>query len=172
MLQINIGFITPCSKCLTGKIRYKVSKQGRHYLQHLTLQKHSLLKCPSIFNWFASLFISGKLLLNLMIQFKACINRKIFFIIFSFSSMSFWLTERFFISATSGRAKSHDKLNFKRNNFCFSQCYILVHPWCYLLISLRTLAANIVKVLWSCCPSPLPRCCNCLKRSTASPFFT
>lgn len=149
-----------------------MSKQGRHYPQDLTLQKHSLLKCPSIFNWFASSFVSEKLLLNLMIQFKASLNRKIFFIIFSFSFMSFWLTEWFFISATSGRAKSHDKLNFKRNIFWFSQCYILINPWCYLLISLRTLAANIVKVLWSCWPSLLPCRYNCLKLSTASPLFT
>lgn len=149
-----------------------MSKQGRHYPQHPTLQKHSLLKCPSIFNWFASLFISEKLFLNLMIQFKASINRKIFFIIFSSSFMFFWSTERFLISAISGRAKSHDKLNFKRNNFWFSQCYILVHPWYYLLISLRYLAANVAKVLWSCCPSPLPRQYNCLKLSTTSPLFT
>ena len=117
----------------------------------------SFEKCP-YFNWFASLFIVGKLLLNLLLLSSKILSiEKYIYHVSTFSFTSSWLTEGFLTLATSGRGRSHDK-QIGKEYIWFSQHYILVHPQWYnnSLIIQKTLIASVLKVLWDWCPSPLP----------------
>lgn len=120
-----------------------------------TSETSSFGKYPSIFNCFASLFISGALLLNQIIPFKVMSNREIAL----FSPQASQVNCKVFSIGHFREGKSHEKLNLERNNLWFHNVISLyTHDTTItdLLISLRTLVSSIVRVLCNCCPSPVP----------------
>ena len=116
------------------------------------------MKNAPIFNWFASLFIAGKPLLNLLLLSSKILSiEKYIYHVSTFSFTVSWLTEGFLTLATSGRGRSHDKL--ERSLFGFHNIISLFthsDTITACLIIQKTLIASVLKVLWDWCLSPLP----------------